>query len=73
MCRRVAIPLPVRVVDVDDRAAAAARVLERRDHPVQALAKACEQRACILVLEAVDHVDDEQDLHAADPSARPDP
>lgn len=57
--RRIAIPVAIRIVDVDDRTAGPSEVVERGGHPVEPLTEARQERTGILVVEGVDHVDDQ--------------
>jgi hypothetical protein len=57
---RVAVPAVAVVVDIHDRYAGISRSCNCLCHPCAALAKRCEQRACVLVVEVVEDVDDEE-------------
>jgi hypothetical protein len=48
--RRIAVPVPIRIVDVDDRTAGRSGVVERGGHPVEPLTEARQERTGILVL-----------------------
>jgi hypothetical protein len=67
---RVGVPASVGVVDVDDRDAGCARAGDRLAEPGQPAAERGEERVAVLVVEAVDDVDQQESV-AAEGAVRP--